>query len=86
MDSGSYAFEVDVHMMLQDLVDWVPPATPADASYDAQTYQTLTVWCAGLIVTAGDTLSADPSGSIPLDYNGSLVTTNATVVDADVFT
>lgn len=85
VDSGSYAFEVDVHMMLQDLVDWIPPAKFADASYDMQAYQTLTVWCAGLTVTAGDVLGVNPDGSIPLDYNGSLVTANATVVDADLF-
>ena len=72
-------------MMLQDLADWIPPAKFADASYDMQVYETLTVWCAGLIVTAGDVLSVNPGGSIPLDYNGSLITDNATVIDADLF-
>ena len=85
VDSGSYAFDVDVHMMLQDLVTWIEPARSADTSYDAQVYETLTVWCAGLIVEAGDVASVNPDGSIPLDLNGSLVIADATVVDADVF-
>ena len=85
VDSGSYAFEVDVHMMLQDLATWIEPSKFADASYDGQVHETLTVWCAGLTVTAGDVLSVNPDGSIPLDYNGSLITANATVVDADLF-
>ena len=42
-------------------------------------------YCTGFVVATGGLLSADGNGSIPSSYNGSLVTTNATVVDADLF-
>ena len=85
VDSGSYIFEVNVHMMLQNLATWIEPAISADASYTAQIHEALTVWCSGLIVEAGDVASVNSDGSIPLDYNGSLIVANATVIDADVF-
>ena len=85
VDSGSYAFDVEVHFMLQNLADWVAPAVSAAPSYTSEIHDTLTVWCEGLIVQAGDTLVVDSDGSIPLDFNGVLVTSDATVVDADVF-
>jgi hypothetical protein len=85
VDSGSYAFEVDVHFMLQDLATWVAPSYPADASYVVQPHLTFTVWCGGLTVTGGDVLDVGSNGTIPVDYLGSLVTANATVVNADLF-
>ena len=85
VDSGSYAFDIDVHFMLQNLVDWVEPAISADPSYVPEIHETLTVWCSGLIVSAGDVATVNPDGSLPLDSGGSLVLANATVVDADVF-
>lgn len=39
----------------------------------------------GLIVEAGDLLSPDPDGSIPFDYNGSLVVTDAIVINGNLF-
>lgn len=85
VDSGAYAFEVDVHFMLQNMVTWTTPSHPADASYVVQPYLTFTVWCSGLTVTNGDVLDTGSNGTIPVDYLGSLVTANATVVNADLF-
>jgi hypothetical protein len=85
--SGAFAFNIDVFFMLS-----------ADMSFyglDGVTYPftsevvnaqiSQTVWVSGLVLQPGNLLAVDENGSLPLSANGSLVTTGATIVDADVF-
>lgn len=88
VDSGSYAWEVNVGIAASALLDFwgetgVQPILPTDTTYDFSS--TLTVWCAGLIVAAGDLLDADGNGDIPIEYGGNLVVDGATVVNGDLF-
>lgn len=85
VDSGTFAFDVDVYFTLEALTTIFRPALPADPSYDINVNCTFTCFVGGLIVTAGDLLNVEPGGGIPVDYNGSLVTDNATVVQANIF-
>jgi hypothetical protein len=88
VNAGALAWEVNIEIGI-DLQKnfWgengVFPAMPTDL--DITVVPTLTVWCTGFVVQTGDLLATGPGGSIPIDYNGSLLTTGATVVDADLF-
>ena len=46
----------------------------------------IAAYCTGFIVETGGLLATDGTGSIPVEYNGSIVTASAVVVDADLFT
>lgn len=46
---------------------------------------TVTCYVTALIVEAGGLLLNDPSGGIPYIYNNSLLASNATVIDGDLF-
>ena len=46
----------------------------------------LVPYVTGFVVETGGLLSTDGTGSIPVEYGGTLVTENAAVVDADLFT
>ena len=46
---------------------------------------TLVPYVTGFVVAAGGLLETNGSGSIPLEYNGSLITSNATIVDENLF-
>lgn len=85
VDSGAYAFDVNVYFMMEVLATFFEPAIPAPASETAEIKQAFTCWVGGLVVTAGDLLSPDGNGTIPIGYNGSLVTAGATVVNANIF-
>lgn len=89
VDSGSFTFSVDVHFMFQAIavtysVDGIQPPTLADP-IDANIDHTTTCFVEGFIVGTGDLLATNSDGSIPVDYNGSIVTVGATVVDPDLF-
>ena len=88
VDSGSFSWVVDVFFNFTTEIndpgnDGIIPVLPADFSFNA--YFTTTCFVSGLIVESGDLLTADADGSIPLNYAGSLVTVDATVVVADLF-
>lgn len=88
VDSGSYAWEINVSIAPSAVIDFwgetgVQPILPTDTEYEFSA--TLTVWCAGLTVAAGDLLDTDGTGGIPLEYGGNLVVDDATVVDGDLF-
>lgn len=85
VDSGTFAFEVDVHFMSRSIATFFEPAIPAPANETAEVSMAFTCFVDGLIVEAGDLLSIDSNGSIPLSYLGSIVTADATVVDGDIF-
>ena len=84
----SFAFEVDVNMYLQAYAftyntDGVSP--PPNTDFDIDAELALVPYVTGFIVAAGGLLETDDSGSIPLEYGGSLVTSNATIVNANLF-
>ena len=88
VDSGSLAWTVDVHMMLDAEMeafgrDGIVSVLPSDLTYN--TYFTTTCFVAGLITGPGDLLATGPDGSIPLDAAGNLVTVDATIINADLF-
>ena len=64
----------------------VTPPNPTDL--DAKVETTIVPYVSGFVMAAGTLLAVDATGSIPLDYNGSIVATTATqgdVIDADLF-
>jgi len=85
VDSGSFLFNVDVHFMTQALMTFTNPAPPVPAQETVEIKEAFTCFVGGIIVTAGDVLALEPNGQIPTDYLGNVITTNATVVDADIF-
>ncbi len=89
VDSGSYAFYVDVFFTFEAIAntfsaDGVRPPQPKEPWILSPKW-TSTCWVEGLIVESGDLLAANADGSIPIDYQGSLVTVDGVVVDADLF-
>ena len=88
VDSGSFSWIVNIHLNMSSGSSTsdeslIQPVFPTDLSYPLQF--TSTCFAEGLIVSPGDVLAVGPEGSIPLDYNGSLVVADATVVVADLF-
>lgn len=88
VDSGTFAFDVDVHIMTKVTAvtygnDGVITPLPDDLTYNG--YWTTTCFVTGFIVETGDLLATEAGGSIPTDLNGSLITVGATVVNADLF-
>jgi len=88
VDSGALAWVVSVDLSLQASAltygnDGIVP--PALDPQEVQTNLTFTAWCTGFIVTSGDLAMTDPSGSIPSELGGSLITDGATLVVSDLF-
>lgn len=88
VDSGPLIFSVDVFFTFSSIantysVDGVGPLQPEPGDVIAN--WTSTCYVEGLIVGSGDLLATELNGSIPADYLGSLVTVDATVVNADLF-
>lgn len=85
----SFAFEIDIELRLEDIMSFYgADGVSAPNPEFPETYtvdMTLVPFVGGVVVTAGDLLETTGSGSIPLEYGGLLVTENATVVNANVF-
>lgn len=84
----SFAFIIDVELSLDSNIftyfeDGISSPNPTDLT--GQIEESIVPYCTGFIVAAGGLLDTDGSGSIPVEYAGSLVTTGATVVNADLF-
>lgn len=82
------AFIVDVEIRLDSsmftyFTNGISKPNPTDLT--GQIEEAIVPYCTGFIVAAGGLLATDGTGSIPSSYNGSIVTSNATVVDADLF-
>ena len=89
VDAGALAFQVEVYLTADYRVkfygeDGVVPTL--DDSYPCVLTPTFIVYVSGSIYSAGSLLTTDGTGSIPLSYDGSLVTDTGVVVDDDVFT
>ena len=88
IDSGAVAWNVDVEFSFGAQVvtygpDGVIPILPDDLSVSAQ--WTTVCLVGGVVVEAGDLLAANPDGSLPEEYNGSLIVDGATVINANLF-
>ena len=88
VDSGTFVFDVDVHIMTKMTAvtygnDGVITPVPDDLTYNG--HWTATCFVTGFIVETGDLLATEAGGSIPTDLNGSLIAVGATVVNADLF-
>ena len=84
----SFAFEVNIDLALDMQVtpagtDGIIAVNPTDLSSKIQF--TLVAFTSGAIVAPGGLISTTGSGSIPVSAGGSLITSGATVIDADVF-
>jgi len=84
----SFEFVVNVELNLSSSVftyteGGVTKPNPTDLN--ALLEQTIVPYCTGFVVATGGLLATDGTGSIPVEYNGSIVTGTATVVDADLF-
>ena len=84
----SFQFDVEVNLNLSvgtvaPGVDGIVPLLPSDLSSNREF--TITVFTSGAIVETGGLISTTGTGSIPTELGGSLITTTATLVDADVF-
>ena len=85
VDSGTFAWYVDVNISFsaeaftytEDGIQRIPPEPQ-----DVFAKWTTTVYVDGLIVETGGLLATNGDGSIPLDYNGSLVTNTGVFVAA----
>lgn len=82
------AFIVDVNLYLDSSVftyteDGIRQPNPTDLNGLIE--GAIVPYCTGFVVATGDLLDAEGNGSIPAEYNGSLVVSGATVVTADLF-
>ena len=88
MVGQSFEFTVNVNLSLGAIMstyfeDGISKPNPTDLS--ALVEMTLVPYVTGFVVAAGGLLETNGSGSIPLEYNGSLITSNATIVDENLF-
>lgn len=90
IDQGNYAWVVNINVAASVVKnfwgeDGVTEQLPTgeDTKFNVRPY--VTVWCSGLVVAANGLLDTNAHGGIPLEYNGNLVVTGATVIDGDVF-
>jgi hypothetical protein len=90
VDIGSRSWVIDVKISTSAVKTFwgengVHPQMPSLENRTFFTKSTFGVWVMGFTVQPGGLLSVDSNGSIPLSYNGSLVTEGATIVDDDLF-
>lgn len=88
VDSGSSVWTVDIHFgtsfgSFEYNGTVIRPVLPSDLRYPV--HFTSTCFADGIIVSPGDVLATGPGGSIPLDYNGSLIVAQAEVIVSDLF-
>jgi len=84
----SFEFVVDVSLWLEASVftytpDGITRPNPTDLT--ALAGMSIGPYVTGFVVETGGLLAVDGNGTIPLEYGGSIITENATIVDADLF-
>lgn len=86
MDMGNYIQIVDVPITLQHSFTYSIRLPGSELrSFDTIAHKTLVIYITGMVVTAGDTLTPGPNGGLPVSYDNSILTVDATVVDEDLF-
>lgn len=93
VDTGSYYEVIEVNLTLSTGLEIIGlpgytrggPGYASDTTVDGKSSLTLIVYVTGRVVEAGDTLDTTNSGGVPLGYNGSIVTTNAIIIEQDLF-
>lgn len=83
VDSGTFAWYVDVNLSFgAEAATFTPDGiqAPRPAAHTVTANWTTVVYVDGLIVETGGLLATSGDGSIPIDYNGSLVTDNGVLV------
>ena len=88
LDDGAYAFIVNIEWEQASSMgfyggDGVINPLPTDLDYHLNLL--FVVSCAGLIVEPGSLLSGEGNGGIPIEYDGNMLVSSATVVDGDLF-
>lgn len=78
-------FRVDLNTALEVSVTQQGPFEPNPTDFDALQELALVPYMLGFTVATGGLLETDGTGGIPVEYNGSLVTENATVLNGDLF-
>jgi hypothetical protein len=84
----SYAFRVKVDLYLNTSITtfFASGIGPTEADdTDVKVEQSLATYCTGFIVAPGGLLATEGNGSIPIDYKGSIVSSNATIINRDLF-
>lgn len=64
----------------------VDPWPRTQGGNEAVANQTITCFVNAQLVSAGSLLTIEGAGGLPLSYNNILLTENATIIDADLFT
>lgn len=90
VDIGSLSWVIDVKISTSAIKTFwgengVHPQMPSPENRKFFTRSTFVAWVKGFTVQPGGLLSVGGNGSIPLSYNGSLLTVGATIVDSDLF-
>lgn len=85
-ESFEFVVEVDLWLDISTFTYFeggVVSPNPTDSGVLLE--QSIVPYCTGFVVEAGGLLETVGAGSIPVDYNGSIVTSNATIVTANLF-
>ena len=86
VDAGAFAFVVNVDIKLDVQVEpyyniYLPPAEGITFNNDV----TLRIYVAGDVFASDSLISPDANGSMPIDNNGTLLTTEAELVEGSIF-
>jgi len=90
VDIGSLSWIIEVRISTSMVKNFwgengVHPQMPSLENRTFVTNSTFGAWVIGFTVQPGGLVSVDSNGSIPLSYNGSLLTEGATIVDSNLF-
>ena len=96
VDEGAVAFTVDMVLpslaggytnLMEVTVDnyGADGTVPTIVPQESNTEESLTVWVDGAIFLSGSLLATDGTGSIPLEYNGNIVTSGGTISQDNLF-
>ena len=84
----SFAFTVDIELGIDSSISFYGEdgiITPNPTDLTAEADLTLIPWVGGLVVETGGLIETTGTGSIPVDAEGILITTTATVVNGNLF-
>ena len=84
---GNLGFVVRAWPAQQMLVDFATPSGVyvRATDYEVESRVTNAWYVSGVVVEGGDILNLDPNGSIPSEYNGAVLSSDATVIIPEIF-